>query len=225
MPKIPGRSLPRATHKAMVRIQTVPLAKKKPRALSDREQKFVEIWLTGAGEITMRDAAIEAGYPPKSAQIKASQLTDPRQYPHVVEYIKRRQVELAERYGTTFERHMKDLKMIRDKALESGAYSAAVMAEYRRGQALGNIYIDRKEIRTGTIDSMSKEEVEQKLKELKKSFLDISDAQVVESIEKEKLVDKELKDEDLNGKGKKSIQKTKKSNEAVEDSEGGDLGK
>ena len=60
---------------------------------------------------------------------------------------------------------------------------------------------------------MSKEEVEQKLKELKKSFLDISDAQVVESIEKEKLVDKELKDEDLNGKGKKSIQKTKKSNE------------
>ena len=69
---------------------------------------------------------------------------------------------------------MKDLKMIRDKAWESGAYSAAVMAEYRRGQALGNIYIDRKEIRTGTIDSMSKEEVEQKLKELKKSFLDIS---------------------------------------------------
>ena len=60
------------------------------------ENKFVEIWLTGAGEITMRDAAIEAGYPPKSAQIKASQLTDPRQYPHVVEYIKRRQVELAE---------------------------------------------------------------------------------------------------------------------------------
>ena len=120
---------------------------------------------------------------------------------------------------------MKDLKMIRDKALESGAYSAAVMAEYRRGQALGNIYIDRKEIRTGTIDSMSKEEVEQKLKELKKSFLDISDAQVVESIEKEKLVDKELKDEDLNGKGKKSVQKTKKSNETVEDSEGGDLGK
>ena len=55
--------------------------------------------------------------------------------------------------------------------------------------------------------------------------MDISDAQVVESIEKEKLVDKELKDEDLNGKGKKSVQETKKSNETVEDSEGGDLGK
>ena len=67
--------------------------------------------------------------------------------------------------------------------------------------------------------SMSKEEVEHKLKELKKSFLDISDAQVVESIEKEKLVDKELKDEDLNGKGKKSLQKVKESDEKIKNSE------
>jgi len=226
MPKIPGRSLPRATHKAMVRIKTVPPAEKKRKNLTERESKFVEIWLTGAGEITMKDAAIEAGYPPKSAQIKASQLTDPRLYPQVVEHIKKRQAELAEKYGTTFERHMKDLKLIRDKALESGAYSAAVMAEYRRGQALGNIYIDRKEIRTGTIDSMSKEEVVRKLRELRSSVLDVSDAQVVESYDKEKLTDKEMTDEEiLSGKGKKPVQKIKKSNEEIQDNEGGDLDK
>jgi hypothetical protein len=62
---------------------------------------------------------------------------------------------------------MKDLQLIRDKALEAGAYGAAVAAEYRRGQALGTIYVERKEIRVGTIDSMSKEEVMRKLGELK----------------------------------------------------------
>ena len=41
-----------------------------------------------------------------------------------------------------------------------------VMAEYRRGQAQG-IYIDRKEILTGSIDNMSKDEILKRLKEIK----------------------------------------------------------
>jgi hypothetical protein len=78
--------------------------------------------------------------------------------------------EVAEKYGTTFERHMRDMQIIRDRALEAGNYGAAVAAEYRRGQALGTIYIDRKEIRHGTIDSMSKEEVMRKLLEIKRLY-------------------------------------------------------
>ena len=35
---------------------------------------------------------------------------------------------------------------------------------------MGTIYVDRKEIKVGTIDSMSKEEVEAKLRELKLMF-------------------------------------------------------
>jgi hypothetical protein len=77
---------------------------------------------------------------------------------------------LAAKYGTTFERHMRDMQTIRDAALAAGAYGAAVQAEYRRGQALGTIYIDRKEIRHGTIDQMSKEEVEKKLEEIKRLY-------------------------------------------------------
>ena len=61
------------------------------------------------------------------------------------------------------------MQRIRDLALENGAYSAAVQAEYRRGQANGNIYINKSEIRHGTIDSMSKEEVLKALKELKQN--------------------------------------------------------
>ena len=41
------------------------------------------------------------------------------------------------------------------------------MAEYRRGQAQGNIYINKSEIRHGTIDSMSKEEVLKALNEIR----------------------------------------------------------
>jgi CRISPR/Cas system-associated exonuclease Cas4 (RecB family) len=79
--------------------------------------------------------------------------------------------ELGAKYGTTYERHMRDLQTIRDKLpWPLGAYGAAVQAEYRRGQALGTIYIERKEIRHGTIDSMSREEVERKLNEIKSLY-------------------------------------------------------
>ena len=62
---------------------------------------------------------------------------------------------------------MRDLQVIRDKALEAGNYGAAVSAEFRRGQALGSIYIEKKVTLTGSIDSMPKEEVRRKLEELK----------------------------------------------------------
>ena len=87
---------------------------------------------------------------------------------------------------------MKDLQFIRDKAIEAGAWAAAVQAEYRRGQALGTIYVDRKEIRHGTIDSMSKEEVQRKLDALRKLYQgnpDVVDAQITQSIEYEKKAD------------------------------------
>jgi hypothetical protein len=84
--------------------------------------------------------------------------------------MKQRHEEINAKYLTTYEQHMQDLKMIRDRALEAGQYGAAVQAEYRRGQALGTIYIDRKEIRLGSIDSMSKEEVQKRLEELKRLY-------------------------------------------------------
>ena len=106
--------------------------------------------------------------------------------------IQERRRELGEKYATTFERHMRDLQVIRDQALQAGAYGAAVQAEYRRGQALGTIYIDRKEIRHGTIDSMSKEEVQRKLEEIKRLYggsagpiIDVTPKQIEEEPEEE----------------------------------------
>lgn len=138
--------------------------------LSSREWAFVHEYVTRDGSMTRTEAAIRAGYSPKNATNVIRVLLDPERSPHVVAAVNELRMELAEKYGTNFERHMRDLQMIRDKAIDAGAWSAAVQAEYRRGQALGTIYVDRKEIRHGTIDSMSKEEVMRKLEELRKVY-------------------------------------------------------
>ena len=149
---------------------TAPVKPHKARLLSPQEWKFVEELCVEDGRITIKEAAIRAGYTASWAQTKARELTDPERSPHIVAAIQARRRELAEKYGTTFDRHMRDLQMIRDQALQAGAYGAAVQAEYRRGQALGTIYIDRKEIRHGTIDTMSKEEVMRKLQEIRQLY-------------------------------------------------------
>ena len=140
------------------------------KALSEREWRFVHELVSGEGQVTMKEAALRAGYSETSAGAMATALTNPETHPHVVAAIQEFRREVAEKYGTTFERHMRDMQIIRDRALEAGNYGAAVAAEYRRGQALGTIYIDRKEIRHGTIDSMSKEEVMRKLLEIKRLY-------------------------------------------------------
>ena len=151
------------------RINT-PVKPHKPKVLTAQEWKFVEEFCAGDGHVTLKEAALRAGYSEAWAKSRARELTDPEFSPHIVAAIQERRRELGEKYGTTFERHMRDLQVIRDQALQAGAYGAAVQAEYRRGQALGSIYIDRKEIRHGTIDSMSKDEVMRKLEEIKRVY-------------------------------------------------------
>ena len=150
---------------------TAPLPKKvRRKALTKQEWTFVKEYVTGDGEVTLKEAARRAGYRETNLKYWGNRLTDPHQSPHIVEAIQELRIELAVKHGTTFERHMRDMQRIRDQALAAGAYSAAVAAEYRRGQALGTIYVERKEIRVGTIDSMSKEEVMKKLEEISKLY-------------------------------------------------------
>jgi len=162
---------PLMAKKAQQRLATVvaPLAKQK-KALNAQQWKFVQELVSGDGEVGLREAAIRAGYPTNTAARLATRMTDPNHAPHIVAAIQAYRAQLGQRYGTTFERHMRDLQRIRDAAMNAGAYGAAVQAEFRRGQALGTIYVERKEIRHGTIDSMSKEEVQRKLEELKKLY-------------------------------------------------------
>jgi phage terminase small subunit len=216
----------RRNAKAQARIATfrAPLGgKRKP--LKPREAKFVEIYAAADGTMTLKDAAIQAGYPESSAANMGSQLTNPDIYPQVVAALQSKRAELNAKYGTTFERHMKDLQFIRDKAIEAGAWAAAVQAEYRRGQALGTIYIDRKEIRHGTIDTMSKEEVQKKLEALRKLYQgspDVVDAEVTQSIEYEKQADHS--EEFLDEAGIDVLSEGSEGDEEDEDNEGGIVG-
>jgi len=138
--------------------------------LSRKQELFVKELVSNDGQITLREAAINAGYAENSAHTRAYELTNPNISPHVVHQIKEYRKELDHKFAITFGRHVRDLQKIRDEALQNGAYSAAVQAEYRRGQAQGDIYVNKSEIRHGTIDSMSKTEVLQALKEIKESY-------------------------------------------------------
>jgi hypothetical protein len=140
------------------------------KPLKRREELFVRELVSKDGQITMREAAINAGFPPRSAHARAHEMTNPAISPHIVRAIKRYRAELDQKYGVEYHRHLRDLQKIRDMALEAGAFSAAVQAEYRRGQAHGDIYVAKSEIRHGTIESMSKEEVLKAIQELKQQY-------------------------------------------------------
>lgn len=163
--------------------KSVPVKKKRgvgqPRATKDRpltrkQELFVKELVSKDGQITMREAAINAGYPAGSAHTRAYEMTNPHICPHVVAAIKAYRDELDEKYGINYRRHIRDLQKIRDMALQNGAYSAAVQAEYRRGQAQGDIYVSKSEIRHGSIDSMSKEDVMKALEEIKQTYAPVT---------------------------------------------------
>lgn len=142
--------------------------------LTRKQELFVKELVSKDGQITLREAAINAGYAAGSAHSRAYELTNPHMSPHVVAAIQAYRRELDEKYGVTYQRHLRDLQLIRDMAIENGAYSAAVQAEYRRGQAQGDIYVSKSEIRHGSIDSMSKEDVLKALEEIKNSYAPIT---------------------------------------------------
>ncbi len=135
--------------------------------LTGKQVKFVELVATREGQDTLRNLAAEAGFSVKCAHTRAYEMLNPNKSPHIVKALRERRRELAEKYEVTYSRHIRDLQRIRDEALENGAYSAAVQAEKARGLAQGDIYVNKSEIRHGSIDQMSKEEVVKALNELK----------------------------------------------------------
>ena len=143
--------------------------------LTRKQELFVKELVSKDGQITLREAAENAGYGVSSAHTRAYELTNPNISPHVVHAIREYRKQLDEKYGITFRRHIRYLQTIRDEALANGAYSAAVQAEFRRGMAQGDIYVNKSEIRHGSIDSMSKEEVMKALEEIKESYAPVID--------------------------------------------------
>jgi hypothetical protein len=86
----------------------VPNVPKKQKQLTTQEWKFVNEFVAGDGHVTLREAVVRAGWPEKNAKRRAEDLTDPDKNPHIVAAIQKMRAEMAEKYGTTYERHMRE---------------------------------------------------------------------------------------------------------------------
>jgi|TARA_R110000823_G_scaffold315305_1_gene446541 phage terminase small subunit len=177
-----GGLIDRADYKTAAEVKDAakagkPVAKRKPgrprttadQPLTRKQELFVREMVANDGHITFRLAAERAGYPAKSAHARAYELM---RHPAVQKALGEHREEMREKFGVTYEGHLQALAEIRDQALEAKSFSAAVQAEARRGMAKGDIYVSKSEIRTGSIDTMSKSEVLAALAEIKAGYDD-----------------------------------------------------
>ena len=146
--------------------------------------KFAHELVTNEGRLTATECAINAGYEKESAVVRASELQNPKRYPLVVQYIGELREEYQKKYGVTFERHISELAKLRDNARESKAWSAAVNAEVARGKAAG-LYVEQKIIRTGKLEDLSADELENRLKEIMEEYKPILEGVEVKDLESE----------------------------------------
>ena len=154
------------------------------KPLTRRQQKFVMEVVSNDGLQTARESAVKAGYPVSSAHARAHELQNPNICPHVAREIERYRAELDEKYEVGYKRHVRDLQVLRDKCVENNAWSAAVQAERLRGMAQGGIYVNKSEVRTGAIESLSREQVEAELEKIRQGFeesvIDITPTEIEE---------------------------------------------
>jgi phage terminase small subunit len=150
-------------------VKIMPKKDVKMLELTPKQMKFVNIFIEKGTIQSARQCALDAGFAESGATVIASQLQNPKYYPHVVAEIERRRAELNRRYSISYKSHIQKLAELRDSAEKAGNFTGAIAAEKYRGMVAG-LYIDRKEVMHGTIDSMSVGEVEDKLIELRKKL-------------------------------------------------------
>ena len=146
--------------------------------------KFAQELVTNEGRMTKYECAIAAGYAKDRARVTASELTNPRKYPLVVKYIGELREEYQKKYEVTFENHITELARLRDESKNKGAWSAAINAEVARGKAAG-LYIEQKIIRTGKLEDLTAEELENRMQQIMHDY-----SPILEGVEVEEIKDK-----------------------------------
>jgi phage terminase small subunit len=155
-----------------------PSGNNKPH-LTDKQKSFAREFVYNDGSKTKTQCAIDAGYSKTRAGVSAAELTNPRKYPLVVRHIQELQAELQQKFDVTFDRHIRKLAEIRDQAIDKGNLTAAVSAEVQRGRAAG-LYVERKEIRTGTLESLSEIEIQKKISSLLEDYAPLLEVEEAE---------------------------------------------
>lgn len=135
------------------------MARKKK--LTKMQEVFVNLMVYQ--DLTQTDCAHRAGS--KNPEVIASRMMNNPEYLHVQERIQQMKALQRKKYDINFENVARKLAVIRDAAAADGSYGPAVNAEIARAK-LGGLMVDRKEVRFGKIDGMSREQLEQRLNEL-----------------------------------------------------------
>ena len=137
------------------------LEKTLSKKLTPKQEKFAQNVAKG---MKKNEAAKKAGYSEKNAARAGTVLTS-KANPVVQKRIHQLQTKAADKASLSLGNHLTDLKEIRDGAMRNGAWSAAVTAEVARGKAAG-LYVNRSELIVNRVDTMSKDEVVERMKQL-----------------------------------------------------------
>lgn len=126
--------------------------------ITPQQQRFLDNYLHK--DMTQTAAAREAGY--KHPGVQAVRLLNSAR---IQERLQEMRDEMRAKFGVTIEKSIRDLKAIRDAALQEGKYSAAIKAEELRLKATG-LLVNKSHVTHENVDAMSKEQILAKLQEV-----------------------------------------------------------
>ena len=146
------------------------------KKLTKRQEAFVDLMVYQ--DYKQTKCAHLAGY--ENPGVAATRLLNHKEYTHVQEKIRSLKAIQRRKNEITFEGIASKLADIRDVALADGSYGPAVTAEIARAKLAG-LMIDKKELKIHKIDSMSRDQLENRLKELVQEHqIVLGQAEVVE---------------------------------------------
>ena len=131
------------------------------KKLTKKQETFVDLMVYQ--DYKQTKCAHLAGY--ENPGVAATRLLSDQQYAHVQERIMELKAIQRSKNEITFEGIATKLGEIRDVALADGSYGPAVTAEIARAKLAG-LMVDRKELKIHKIDNMSRDQLENRLKEL-----------------------------------------------------------
>ena len=134
--------------------------------LNRRQRNFIWIAVNNP-RLSLVECAHKAGYtsPRQMANKLMSKPIIRKEYNYLMNQAKKK-------YELNYDRAVQDLYDIRDKAIEAGSFNAAISAQNSLLK-VGGLIVDRK-VMFGKVDQMSREEVENRLKQLMGNVVEAS---------------------------------------------------
>lgn len=140
--------------------------------LTPKQEMFCCAYLeTGNASKAYRLAYDAAKMKPATVNRTAKELLD---NPKIAARLAELRKPLEKQALMTVESHLARLDELGRQAEAAGWYSPAIAAEISRGKVMG-YYVDRKEIRTGSLDDASDAELEARIEEMRAQIADLTE--------------------------------------------------